>query len=101
MPDSKAKPGKLDKPANQIVRSAERMDKSRQAPPPSPMIGIGTFGMIGWSVVVPTVGGISLGVWLDKVAPQTFSWTITLLFVGVVLGAAIAWRWVVKEPGGD
>ncbi len=92
---------KPDKPAEEIERSAERMRKSREAPPPSPMRGLGTFGMIGWSVAVPTVSGIFLGIWLDKVAPQNFSWTISLLFAGVILGAIIAWRWVVQERGPD
>ena len=85
--------------AQKIERSAERMRKTRDRPPPSPMRGLGTFGMIGWSVAAPTIGGIFLGIWLDKAAPQTFSWTITLLFVGVVLGVVIAWRWVGREGG--
>ena len=53
--------------------------------------------MIGWSVAVPTVGGIFLGRWLDRVAPQSFSWTIALLLGGVVVGGIIAWRWVDRE----
>ncbi len=101
MAASTDKPDKPDKPAEEIERSAERMRKSREAPPPSPMRGLGTFGMIGWSVAVPTVSGIFLGIWLDKVAPQNFSWTISLLFAGVILGAIIAWRWVVQERGPD
>ncbi len=83
--------------SDEIERRAKRMKAMRDNPGPSPLRGIGTFGMIGWSVVVPTVGGAFLGHWLDRVAPQQFSWTIALILAGVLLGAVIAWRWVRKE----
>jgi len=86
-----------DKPADNIARQAERMKSSRDHPGPSPLRGIGTFGMIGWSIAVPTVGGAFLGLWLDGVAPQGFSWTIALILGGVVIGAFIAAAWVNKE----
>ena len=56
--------------------------------------------MIGWSIAVPTVGGAFLGLWLDRVAPQGFSWPIALILGGVVLGAFIAAAWVNGEGGG-
>jgi len=59
--------------------------------------GFGTFGMVGWSVAVPTVFGAVLGVWLDKDYPQTFSWTLTLLIGGLFVGCALAWQWIDKE----
>ncbi|WP_111731831.1 AtpZ/AtpI family protein [Roseovarius amoyensis] len=89
-----------EKPADKIARQAKRMKSTRDHPGPSPLRGIGTFGMIGWSIAVPTVGGAFLGLWLDRVAPQAFSWTIALILAGVVLGAFIAAVWISKE-GGD
>jgi ATP synthase protein I len=59
--------------------------------------GLGMFGMVGWSVVVPMLLGAGLGIWLDKNYPQSFSWTITLLFGGLFSGCIIAWNWVNKE----
>lgn len=91
---------KPDPAADQIESGAERMRKARADPPPSPLRGLGTFGMIGWSVAVPTVGGIALGRWLDRVAPQHFSWVLALLLAGVVIGAFIAWRWIEREGQG-
>ncbi len=76
------------------------MQAARDNPAPSPLRGIGVFGMIGWSIAVPTVGGAFLGLWLDRVAPQTFSWPIALILGGVVAGALIAWNWIGKEGGG-
>jgi ATP synthase protein I len=89
--------GKPDKPAEDIARRARRMKEARDNPGPSPLRGIGTFGMIGWSIAVPTVGGAFLGLWLDRIAPQGFSWTLALILGGVVLGAFIAAAWINKE----
>jgi len=59
--------------------------------------GLGTFGMVGWSVAIPTVLGTALGLWLDKNYPETISWTLTFLIAGLFVGCMIAWQWVAKE----
>jgi len=90
-----------DKSKDEIVRQAKRMKSARDNPGPSPLRGISTFGMIGWSIVVPTVGGAFLGRWLDYAHPQTFSWTIALILGGVVVGAFIVMGWIKKEENGE
>ena len=59
--------------------------------------GLGLFGMIGWSVAVPALLGAALGIWLDKKYKQSFSWTLSLLITGLMLGCLIAWNWIQKE----
>ena len=59
--------------------------------------GLGTFGIVGWLVTIPAVALTALGVWLDGRWPVPFSWTLTLLVVGVTLGCLNAWRWVSQE----
>lgn len=86
-----------DKSADSIQRSAARMKHARSAPRVSPLRGLGVFGIIGWSVAVPTVGGAFLGLWLNRVAPQTFSWPIALILGGATVGVVIAWNWVSRE----
>ena len=90
-----------DKSKDEILRQAKRMKSARDNPGPSPLRGISTFGMIGWSIVVPTVGGAFLGRWLDYAHPQTFSWTIALILGGVVVGAFIVMGWIKKEENGE
>lgn len=90
---------KHDKSADEITRQAKRMKSLRDNPGPSPLRGIGTFGMVGWSIAVPTVGGAFAGLWLDSKVPQEFSWTIALILGGVVIGAFIAASWINKEGG--
>jgi ATP synthase protein I len=46
---------------------------------------------VGWSVTLPTLLGIALGVVIDRRWPGRFSWTLTLLFLGLVFGCANAW----------
>lgn len=59
--------------------------------------GFGMFGLIGWSVAVPTVLGALLGIWLDNRHPGARSYTLALLIAGLVLGCFNAWYWVNKE----
>jgi ATP synthase protein I len=59
--------------------------------------GLGMFGMVGWSVAIPTVLGIFLGVWIDLTWPSRYSWTLMLLVIGLILGCANAWFWVNRE----
>ena len=63
---------------------------------------LGAFGVIGWSVALPTLAGVALGLWLDaRFESGTISWTLTLMIVGLVCGLAIAWGWVRREGRGD
>ena len=59
--------------------------------------GLGLFGMVGWSVAVPALLGTAFGVWLDKRYKVSFSWTLSLLITGLIIGCLIAWSWVQKE----
>ncbi len=60
-------------------------------------VGLGIFGVVGWSVAVPTLIGVMLGLWLDRTWPGDFSWTLALLLAGVTLGCLNAWYWVSEE----
>lgn len=73
-------------------RKAERIELARRKQQSSPLLGLSVFGVIGWSVAVPTVLGALLGRWLNDIAPQSFSWTIALILGGLVLGIGFAWN---------
>lgn len=59
--------------------------------------GLGMFGIVGWSVAVPTLAGVALGIWIDTRWPGRYSWTLMLLFCGLILGCLNAWYWVSQE----
>jgi ATP synthase protein I len=59
--------------------------------------GLGMFGLIGWSVAIPALLGVLLGVFIDKHYPGNHSWSLSLLIVGLFIGCLSAWRWVANE----
>lgn len=62
--------------------------------------GLGMMGLVGWSVSVPTVVGIAIGIWLDRRGGEgsgEVSWTLTGLVIGVLLGCLNAWFWIERE----
>jgi ATP synthase protein I len=47
------------------------------------------LGTLGLMLVLPIVGGAYLGSWLDgHVSGFSFSWTISLILIGIVVGAS-------------
>ncbi len=64
---------------------------------PEVWFGLGMMGLIGWSVVVPTLLGAALGHWLDTYHAGKHPWTLALLIAGLVIGCLNAWHWVAKE----
>ena len=85
----------------EIGRKAARKLKARRQRGRRIWFGLGMFGLVGWAVAVPTILGIAAGIWLDKHLPSRFSWTLSLLFIGIVLGCLNAWYWVQRESRED
>jgi ATP synthase protein I len=87
-------PGTLDR---SVAEQERRKLRARQQQSNPLSVGFAAFGVIGWSVAVPTVTGVALGVWLDRVHPEHFSWTLMLLGVGIFMGCLNAWHWMARE----
>lgn len=83
--------------ADQVGAKADRLLRAKRHPPQGVWFGLGMMGLIGWSIVIPTVAGALLGIWLDARHHGGRSWTLALLMAGLALGCANAWRWVAKE----
>lgn len=83
--------------AAQVGKNAARKLKARRDATPGVWFGLGMMGIIGWSVVVPTLLGAALGLWLDKYHPGKHAWTLALLAAGLVIGCFNAGHWVAKE----
>lgn len=87
--------------ADRIGAQAQRRMKARETKKHSIYFGLGTFGVVGWSVAIPALLGIAGGVWLDRRFPGQISWTLTGLFAGIVVGLLVAWNWVKQESRPD
>jgi ATP synthase protein I len=86
-----------DKLSQQVDAKVTRKLKAQGKTNRTIWSGLGMMGLIGWSVVVPTLLGAALGIWIDKNYPSSHSWTLALLMLGLTLGCANAWQWVDKE----
>jgi ATP synthase protein I len=58
---------------------------------------VATMSSLGWSLVLPIVGGALLGNYLDKITGEEFAWTIGLLFVGVAMSLYNLYHILYKE----
>ncbi|MFI3158189.1 MAG: AtpZ/AtpI family protein [Methylococcaceae bacterium] len=65
-----------------IESQVKRIKKAEQEPPNLPSIG-----MLGLVMILPIIGGVYLGHWLDdKVEGYSIHWTLSLLCTGLVVG---------------
>ncbi|WP_249356576.1 AtpZ/AtpI family protein [Maribacter sp. ACAM166] len=86
-----------NKSFEKIVGDKEERKLQAQRETKSVWSGLGLFGIIGWSIALPTILGAALGIWLDKNYKENFSWTLSLLVAGLMIGCVIAWKWIQKE----
>ena len=78
------------------IKEARKM-RGRRQKDRSVWFGLGMFGLVGWSVAIPTLLGVALGAWIDLRWPSRYSWTLMLLIIGVMLGCLNAWFWLNRE----
>jgi ATP synthase protein I len=82
--------------ASEVGKKEARKIKSEQEPDQTVWFGLGMFGIIGWSVAIPTLIGVAIGIWIDHTWPSQYSWTLMFLVAGLALGCLNAWYWVKK-----
>ncbi len=83
--------------SEEVGAKATRKLKARRNSAQGVWFGLGMMGLIGWSVVIPTLLGAALGMWLDRHYPGGHAWTLALLVAGLAIGCFNAWHWVAKE----
>ncbi len=80
-----------------VLRKTMRRERARRRGDESPWAWLGTFGLVGWTVVVPTLLGVAAGIFVDDRVDSSVSFTITFLIVGAAVGLSMAWHWVRRE----
>jgi len=86
-----------DKLPHEVGKKERRKLAARSSSDKSIWFGLGMFGLVGWSVAIPTLIGIAVGVWIDATWPSRYSWTLMCLVAGVAVGCMHAWYWVKRE----
>lgn len=92
--DNRGKPAPLSR---KVGEKEARKLRARRHKDRSIWFGLGMFGVIGWSIVIPTLIGLAIGLWIDRTWPSPFSFTLMLLLAGLIIGCLNAWRWIVFE----
>jgi len=80
-----------------VRRQRARIEKGRREKGQSFWQYVGLFGAVGWSVVIPLVLGGVVGRWIDLRYETGHFWSLSLLLLGLVVGALNGWRVVNKD----
>ena len=83
--------------ADKIEEKSSRKIRARKEKHKSLWYGFGMFGLVGWSVSIPTLLFLVLGIWIDETYESPYSWTLMMLVLGIFLGCLNAWYWVKNE----
>jgi ATP synthase protein I len=81
----------------EVSDKERRKLKARREGKESVWQGFGVFGLIGWSVAVPTVLFVLLGIFLDEQYGGRQSYTLAMLAAGLFVGVMNAWYWVNRK----
>ena len=74
-----------------VEQQAERLQRAEQERPTllAQTVYLGTLGLV---FVLPVIAGAYLGSWLDgQLQGYSLSWTLSLIFLGLVVGAINVW----------
>jgi ATP synthase protein I len=85
----------------QVGEKEKRKVRARRYKDRSIWFGLGMFGIVGWSVAIPTLIGLAIGIWVDGNVPSRFSWTLMGLMIGLLVGCMNAWYWLNTEGHPD
>ena len=77
-----------------IRRRSARHERARREGEPSFGRYLAQVGVLGWTIVVPTLLGMFLGRWIDQRLGTGIFWTGPLLIVGLAIGCWAAWQWM-------
>lgn len=83
-----------------VRKKSVRKIRSRRKNKKGLLFGLGLFGLVGWSVSIPSLLLLALGIWIDRNYPGPYSWTLMLLILGMMTGCWNAWYWINKESKG-
>lgn len=86
--------------ADEIGGKSLRKMRARREKHKGLWYGLGMFGLVGWSVSIPTLLFLLLGIWIDSTIESPYSWTLMMLIIGIVIGCFNAWYWVKNESKG-
>ncbi|HTH60823.1 MAG TPA: AtpZ/AtpI family protein [Paraburkholderia sp.] len=89
-----------DRMARAAQDAAGRDARGREEPEPSLGSRLGQIGILGWTIVLPTLGGLAIGRVLDRIFGTRVFFSAPLLMLGAAAGLGLAWKWMRRQEGG-
>lgn len=87
----------LDRLAWATRRAIARDVEGHVDPEPSLGARFGQIGVLGWTIIVPTLLCLFLGRWLDRTLGTGIFFSAPLLMAGAAVGFWSAWRWMHRQ----
>lgn len=82
---------------DKVKKTQKRKIRAQRQGDQGMWFGFGMFGLVGWSVAIPTLVAIAAGIWIDARFAGQYSWTLMMLVIGIGVGCLNAWFWVSRE----
>jgi len=79
-------PNDSDRIARAARQASLRERQGRDEPEPSLGSRLGQIGILGWSIVIPTLLGLVIGHWLDRHFGTGVFFSAPLLMIGAAFG---------------
>lgn len=76
----------------ELARQAAQRERARRQGPPSLARQLAMVGALGWTLVLPILGGAALGRWLDGLAGGGITFSAGLIVAGAALGFWMLWK---------
>jgi ATP synthase protein I len=78
-------------------KAAARERELRYDPEPSLGKRLGQIGVLGWIIVLPALGGLFVGRWLDRTMHSGVFFSAPFVMLGAALGLWLAWKWMSRQ----
>lgn len=90
-----------DRMAHAARQAVQRKREAQEEPEPSLGVRLGQIGILGWTIVVPTLLGLVIGHWLDRHLNTGVFFSAPLLMAGAAVGLWSAWKWMHRQTRRD
>jgi ATP synthase protein I len=90
-------PDDNDRMGRAAQQASSRDRAAREEPEPSLGSRLGQIGILGWSIVIPTLLGLVIGHFLDRHFGAGVFFSAPLLMIGAAFGLWSAWKWMHRQ----
>ena len=95
--DEEKKPPEKKDFRDEAIKKESRKLKARRKKEVNAWWGFSLFGLVGWSVVVPALICVFVGMWLEEHYASSHTCTLVMLLAGICVGSVFALLLLARE----